>query len=613
MPHLHRSLLCAATLLALTCASACDDARDPLQSPTDTGANNDTDPAADQSDLLDLPGPDTRDTQPDLTADLDAEEVDTFIPPAPVQRLSAAPYTTLQMTWAPAPLPDETRRLISSGELLLPHIAAYEQVGIRVVRGPGEPWQEHLELAPGYDPQVPPAGPPRSLLYLWQVADSQLIDEESPIRFEGVYLAPVGSAYKPHGHLTTQVFESHVRTARRISDHSGRPFDLALVTGDLVDGGQVNELMWFATIMGGGVVDPDSGQDDDPMPGAGNDFNDPFYSAGIGVPWYAAIGNHEVLYSGFWEADDEVQAAAVGDRVVDFVERFLGFVSGPGLRNGFRDGRTLWGDVVDQGETVADPLRRIASLRETMQLLYEAPGEPLGHGFTTEAIDAGRGWFSFHPLPGKPLRIICLNTLSEDPASPEGALGQAQFDWMMAELQDAEDAGELVIVASHHRSGSLQHSSPVSATTLASTLAAHDHVILHLTGHGHYSRKELFPSPRPGGLGHWELMAPAVVDFPQQSRIVEVVYEGEGYLAVYVTNLEQNAAEGTMAHEARHYAVGRQHWFTTDYASAYAAERTERNLLLRYRLPARFATSIEAHDWPTRVESLETLARFEAP
>ena len=133
--------------------------------------------------------------------------------------LGSAPYTVLQALWEPLVPSADTYARIDSGELSVTDIDRFEGEGLGVRLAAGEPWVEHLELAPNFVE----GADRKSLVYIWQAADPQLIDEESPIRFEG--FEPL---YRPHGHLTTQVFESHVRTAQRISDVSGRPFDFAV-------------------------------------------------------------------------------------------------------------------------------------------------------------------------------------------------------------------------------------------------------------------------------------------------------------------------------------------------------------------------------------------------
>jgi len=169
-----------------------------------------------------------------------------------------------------------------------------------------------------------------------------------------------------------------------------------------------------------------------------------------------------------------------------------------------------------------------------------------------------------------------------------------------------------VIISSHHGSVDFLGSSPVTRDEFQATLRSYDNVILHLTGHGHYNRKILVEGAQPGE-GYWELMTGAVVDFPMQSRIVELVYEGDGWLTVYCTNIEQNAAPGTLADRARHWAVGRKIWFSSDYTATWANRASARNLILRYELPTAIAENLEAQTWPTRVESEETLLQLETP
>ncbi|MFT4976446.1 MAG: hypothetical protein ACI8S6_002343, partial [Myxococcota bacterium] len=201
-------------------------------------------------------------------------------PTATAGPLTEAPYTTLQAAWQPLVPPAETVAAIEAGELRVTDLERFEEAGLGVVLVDGHPWLEDDTLAPGFTN----GGDRRSLLYIWQAADPQLIDEESPIRFEAFE-----AIYRPQGHLTTQVFDAHVATARRISEASGRPIDFAVIAGDLTDGGQENELGWFITTMAGGTIDPDSGADDDPVAGPGNDHSDLILAGGIGAPWYAAL------------------------------------------------------------------------------------------------------------------------------------------------------------------------------------------------------------------------------------------------------------------------------------------------------------------------------------
>jgi 3',5'-cyclic AMP phosphodiesterase CpdA len=499
--------------------------------------------------------------------------------------------------------------MIASGELRVIDLPLFEALGLGVEPHAGEPWLENADMAPTFA-----EGTTRqSLLYLWHSADPQVCDEESPIRFEGMYLLTFGSTFRPQSHVSVHAWEASVRTARRISDLSGRPFDVAIVAGDLTDGAQENELEWTLTALGGGTIDPDSGVNDDPVRGDGNDYTDPFIAVGLGaVPWYATIGNHEVLYTGAFEATDEVRAAAVGDMVYPWAEKLTGnYVEG--AANGFRDARTIWGEIVDQGQTPADPRRALLDHPRFLEMVAAAPGEPATHGVDEMNIDAGVAYYAFHPLPGKPIRMIALDSVQLEPASSQAYMSREQLAWLVAELDEAEAAGELVILFSHHTLAELTQNSPVQPAEAMQTVAAYDNVVLHLAGHSHDNG---IVRRRSGdSRGYWEVTAASSVDFPSQSRIVELVYEDTGYLSVYVTNLDHNGREDGLAHMARWLSAAREFFSGTsganvDYDQDWLADVEDRNVLFRIALPAAVVSAIEAEEWPSRIESVETLSAF---
>jgi 3',5'-cyclic AMP phosphodiesterase CpdA len=580
------------------------------------GSNNDdpreaSPPDSGEGELLDAA--DVRERDGSVTPDGGRDDAgDGGGEPGTVYALSESPYTTLQGLWAPAELTDAARTAMNSGELAVTDGSRFGEFGIGVQFEAGKSWIEHDELAPNF--RRGDTTERRSLLYFWEAADPQMIDEESPIRFEGTTAAPMGSTYRPQSHVIAQVFESQVRSARRISEQSGRPFDFAFIAGDMTDGGQENELEWTTSIMAGGRIDPDSGIDDDPIPGPGNDFTDPFHAIGIGVPWYPAVGNHETLYMGIIPATDTIQQAAVGDQVLDFTDQLPLLRHIDSASNGFRDASTPNADVVTEGTTPADPKRRILDLGQVLSALQASGGEPAGHGIDDNNVFEELGYYGFHPIPGKPIRFIVINTLIEAGVAT-GGMKRQQLDWIDQELRRAEIAGEMVIVGSHHRASDFGPLSVVSGGELKSLLSSYDNVIMHVAGHGHHNAKKLI---RPGGShdpeqGYWEIMCASTVDFPMQSRILEVVYEGDGFLSVYVTNMEQNAAEGTMAREALDLAVGRKYFSNRSYRDSWEGSLETMNLLLRFKLNAKVTQSIESADWPTRIESEETLEQLDGP
>ncbi|MFB6350968.1 MAG: hypothetical protein ABEN55_01185 [Bradymonadaceae bacterium] len=592
----------AGLTLAVLLACGCSDPgqRGPIDSST-----SDTAPDA----TVDGNTGDVADTSPDAdTADTADDAAD---PQAPEYPLTNAPYTTLQRLWAPLNATSRAEEAMDNGDLEVTDIDKYKKYGLGVEPLSGQPWVEHDELPPGY--AGPVAGQRRSLLYFWQSTDPQLIDEESPIRFAGTTVAPAGSTYRPQGHLTTQVYESMVRTARRISEKSGRPFDFAFVSGDFTDGGQKNEVQWAVDILKGGLVHPDSGVDNDPVPGPKNDFTDPFWSRGIGVPWYLALGNHETLYTGVFEAIDLVKEAAVGDEVFAITTDIPGVDSIEGLTNGYRDASTPTGEVVTEGKLPPDEDRQILALPDLLEHIHSAGGRPAGHGLTAKKARKGVGYYSFRPLPDKPIRFIVLNTLSHDPAHASGAVDEQQFEWLKTQLAEAKEAGELVLVGGHHRTEDFTVVSEIGGGDIKDLLASYENVILYLVGHAHHNgMRKVDPDDK---RGYWELMCASTVDYPMQTRILELVYDGNGYLSVYATNIEQNAPRGTPGHFGRELAAGRKVFLPikNDVRKKWRGQLEATNVLLRYKLPEAVTENIESQTWPTRIESTETLQAFPEP
>lgn len=500
----------------------------------------------------------------------DVEDID-----GPVYPLTDTPYTALQNQWAPRVPSQEVKDQIAIGELSVYDHDAFDGAGLGVEWVDGHDWQEHLELAPEFTE----GADRRSVAWFWQVADPQLIDEESPIRFEAFE-----ALYRPQGHITAQVLEAHVRTARRFADLAERPFDFALLAGDLTDGSHRNELQWVLTALNGGVIDPDSGADDDPVEGPGNDYNDPFRSDGIGAPWYAALGNHETQYNGGFDLlTEEIRAAAQGTEIYEH----------PLFATGFRDGSTLNADLVTEGSTVADLDRLPLNLIESIDALYTADGDPPGHGLTLADVSASRAYFSAHPIEGVPLRLIVLNTVNTFGGigvGQSGVIDTEQFVWLEDELALADDADELVVVMSHHKAENILVTSPVPGADLEAALSASEGVILHLTGHGHRNEKRELEGPEPSvHHGYWELMLASTVDFPMHSRIYEIVDEGNGFVSVYCTNFDHNSPEGSLAHRSRELAGAKEAFgtvlSTSDVAADWEQDLSSQNLLLRIEIP----------------------------
>ena len=74
------------------------------------------------------------------------------------------------------------------------------------------------------------------------------------------------------------------------------------------------------------------------------------------------------------------------------------------------------------------------------------------------------------------------------------------------------------------------------ADDVEALLLRYPNVVLWVNGHTH--RNQVIPHARPSGGGFWEVNTAAHIDFPQQSRIVEIADNRDGTLSVFATILD---------------------------------------------------------------------------
>jgi metallophosphoesterase (TIGR03767 family) len=136
--------------------------------------------------------------------------------------------------------------------------------------GAGEPYTVREDLATA---QPGRAANRTSLVYLGQLSDFQLADEESPARVEVIdplstpLNLPFGAAWRPWEALEPQIDEAMIRQVNRfaaaspVADGSGahRAMDFTIDTGDSADNQQLNETRWVRTLLEGGSLNPNSG------------------------------------------------------------------------------------------------------------------------------------------------------------------------------------------------------------------------------------------------------------------------------------------------------------------------------------------------------------------
>ena len=103
----------------------------------------------------------------------------------------------------------------------------------------------------------------------------------------------------------------------------------------------------------------------------------------------------------------------------------------------------------------------------------------------------------------------------------------------------------IVVVYSHHTSSTMDN--PLVATggdteqrvtgpAVLERLLGHREVVAWVNGHTH--RNQITAHTRPEGGGLWEINTASHIDWPQQSRLIEVTDNRDGTLSIFTTMVD---------------------------------------------------------------------------
>jgi metallophosphoesterase (TIGR03767 family) len=465
-----------------------------------------------------------------------------------------------------------TIRLTTAGSRLLP--GPEGPGGYRRLReAPGEPHQVQAGRA------TPPAS--RPVLVFIQLSDTHVMDSQSPARVELLDryadpdLLPPGETrtvgtYRPQELFTTHVVEAMVQAANAITlgPVSGAPVDFAVVTGDLTDNAQHNELQSCIGLLDGQLVTPDSGSPEhyEGVAASGDSrywhprgeiadrprttygfptaphvleaARRPFRASGFRVPWLSVYGNHDNQLQGTIPASDDLERVATGHHKLISPPETL---DPPDVLQRLEDTDVSALAELSGGPAMtvtSDPERRLVDKAQHLSAHLDSGTKPAGHGYGQENLVAGICYYARDI--GDRVRVIVLDTV--DPHGGwQGSLDPAQMSWLHFQLASAAD--RLVVLFSHHPLETMVNDRApaghrrVLGDELRELLVQHPCVVLWVNGHTH--RHQVTPVCRPNGeIGFWQVTTASHIDWPQQSRVVEAAPGDDDPLALAALSRE---------------------------------------------------------------------------
>ena len=396
----------------------------------------------------------------------------------------------------------------------------------RLTPGPGEPMVDRTELAPkGVAPQ--------QVARIGQLTDTHVRDEESPARapFLDRLGPPVTSTFRPQEAVSPQILNAAVRSL-----NAERP-EAVLVTGDMLDNAQRNELDQLLAVLSGGPVDPNSGGagyrgvqaasnpdgffyrpavDAPRHKGVLNRAQERFVAPGLRAAWHPALGNHDLLVQGEVPPSRTTEEIATGTEALftfapelrDLLDDLpRGGAPTPDLRDVPPEAieRLLAQGVPGRATTVAADARRRAVRLDELAARTGADTERLNY-----AVDAGD------------LHVIVLDTVDRD-GGAAGVVTPAEVRFLRSELRAAPDDA-WIVVADHH--GLARAAGGGAALAL---LDDDPRVVAEISGDTH--RHAIRPRRTAAG-GFWQIATASLADWPQQARMLRFVRGADGARAI---------------------------------------------------------------------------------
>jgi metallophosphoesterase (TIGR03767 family) len=411
------------------------------------------------------------------------------------------------------------------------------------------------------------------------LSDLHICDAASPARLEFLdriadpdnplsQLVPYIGTYRAQEFLTTQVLQAMVVAANEIKKAplTGAAIDAVVITGDVTDNAQSNELNWYKTILDGGVVTPKSGDSqrsegshssnadlydihyyhpDGPPTGLPADrphvLHDfphfkgvlqaaerQFVADGLTHKWLAVHGNHDALLQGTAVPTPELDALAQGPEklaglrnMADLADLFAGFGEiGPAVYPGL--------DHMETNEVTADSRRALVKMSDWVKVHTDCEHD---HGLDAEQPETSYWYRNINTQA----RLIALDTVNRF-GGWQGCIHREQFEWLSQLLDESKD--KYVILTSHHPLENLfngyvpdEESAPALEAEVRGLLEKHPNVVLWFSGHVH-DHKITQSRNSDGSHAFWEIRTGSHIDWPQQSRTIEIVKSSNGKIAI---------------------------------------------------------------------------------
>ncbi|MEO8322837.1 MAG: TIGR03767 family metallophosphoesterase, partial [Actinomycetota bacterium] len=287
-----------------------------------------------------------------------------------------------------------------------------------------------------------------------------------------------------------------------------------------------------------------------------------FDATGSDAPWYAVLGNHDGLAQGNLPGTGPFAPVPLGNQknMSPIKDKKYCAALIEDATGGVTDALV---DVPSKQAVTADPDRRfLSNHNDVVAEYFNTTTLPEGHGFANAPEDlqfAGTaGYYSFPISEENHVVGISLDTITWG-GGPNGSISDPQFQWLEEQLiantlsyygpdgepvENPEGTNNLVVLFSHHTSKTLGNPGDDATGApyhcfrqsdaegcaddgLRELIQRFPNVVAWVNGHEHNNRVTPYKAPTgtEADRGFWEINTAAHIDWPQQSRLIELAWQ----------------------------------------------------------------------------------------
>jgi metallophosphoesterase (TIGR03767 family) len=309
----------------------------------------------------------------------------------------------------------------------------------------------------------------------------------------------------------------------------------------------------------------------------------PFCATGLKIPWFTCSGNHDHLIEGNFATSpyqlmnlfNQIAVGKIpglGSKLIDLMTPLQAKLFALALQK--QDANAIL-QIINKSvlrEVPRSDKRRKFTASEFITAHFNTTAIPgkIGHGFTQFNVDNSVLYYTFK-ISDKITGIV-LDTnnpngnLIDINLSPNGSIGSRQILWFEEELRKrhsnyfnsqgelicTDNKDELIIVFGHHSIETLNNNfnSPdtfdndpqrIMGPDFVKILHQYPNIILLVVGHEHLNRVTPYKDPRGFSSGFFQIVTSSHIDYPQQSRILEIGDNQDGTLSVFSTMIDHQS------------------------------------------------------------------------